>query len=289
MKQVIVAACLVLGLGAAARSEEFILKDGTRIVGRIVAYESDSFRVETSFGQAIIYKDKVAKINFTTSETPASPRPAAEKKQPPAKPSKSSSAASHSAQKTEPEAAPSPAATQMERPEAPAWQQSLAERSRSAPPPHIVDRIEGNTYINETFHFRMFKPPGWRVFEGVTRGLGPAIVIMGTEDESTLLMVGRESFDGSLEAYATASERGMAKSYGKYRRLSEAPVTVNGLPAIRRTFTGSIDGADWYGLVVYFGRGQEQFAIVGLTTGELHDFTQALFRKVVNTFEFYRP
>ena len=275
MKRVMVAGCLLLGLAVAARGEEFIMKDGTRIVGRIVAYEKDSFRVETSFGEAIVYKDKVAKINFTGGDTGTKPT-AGKKAQPPATAKPSGTTASGQTP-----------AVEMERPEAPAWQQSLAERARSTPPPRIVDRIEGNTYINETFRFRMFKPPSWRIFEGATRGLGPALVVMGTEDESTLLMVGRESFEGPLEAYASASERGMARSYGKYRKLSEAPVTVNGLPGIRRTFTGNIDGADWYGLVVYFSRGQEQFAIVGLTTGELHDFTEGLFRKVVNTFEFF--
>lgn len=274
MKRVMVAGCLLLGLAVAACGEEFIMKDGTRIVGRIVAYEKDSFRVETSFGEAIVYKDKVAKINFTSGDTASKP---AGKKAPPPTTTKPSAAT----------ASGQTPAVEMERPDGPAWQKSLAERARSTPPPRIVDRIEGNTYVNETFRFRMFKPPSWRVFEGATRGLGPALVIMGTEDESTLLMVGRESFEGPLEAYAAASERGMAKSYAKYRKLSETPVTVNGLPAIRRTFTGDIDGTDWYGLVVYFARDQEQFAIVGLTTGELHDFTEGLFRKVVNTFEFF--
>ena len=33
-----------------ARAEEFYMKDGSKVVGKIVAYEKDSFRVETSFG-----------------------------------------------------------------------------------------------------------------------------------------------------------------------------------------------------------------------------------------------
>lgn len=280
MKHVCLALCVVLALATGAWAEEFIMKDGTRITGRIVAYKSDSFIVQTSFGQAIVYKSKVAKINFGEGERPG-PTPSTEKSTPPA--------AAPSSRAAAPSGAGGSAVSELPPAEAPAWQQKLAERVRTSAPAPIVDRIEGTSYINETFHFRMYKPPSWRIFPGATRGLGPAIVVMGTEDETTLLMVGHENFNGSLESYAAASERQMARGYGNYRKTAETRTVVNGLPALRRTFTGDIDGTDWYGHVTYFTRGQEQFAIVGLTTGELHDFTEGLFRKVVNTFEFFRP
>ena len=41
----------------AARADEIRLKDGTKIIGTIVGFENDSFRVETAFGFAIIQKD----------------------------------------------------------------------------------------------------------------------------------------------------------------------------------------------------------------------------------------
>ncbi len=52
----------------AARADEIRLKDGTKIIGTIVGFENDSFRVETSFGFALIQKDKVADINITATE-----------------------------------------------------------------------------------------------------------------------------------------------------------------------------------------------------------------------------
>lgn len=265
MKRIVFAGWLLFVLAACLHAEEFLMKDGTRISGRIVAYKKDSFVVETSFGQAIVYKNKVARIEFSGPEKPK----AADKKPP----------------------APAEAKEGGQNPASAGTSQtaSLSRPATPPAPPKIVDRVEGTSYINETFRFRMFKPPSWHVFPGETRGLGPAIVIMGTDDESTLLMVGRETFDGSLDAYATAVERQMARSYGNYRRISETRITVNGLPAVRRTFTGDIDGNDWYGLATYFARDQEQYSIVGLTTGELHDFTEGLFRKVVNTFEFLHP
>ena len=58
---------LVIFLSAPLAAEEFYLKDGTKIVGTIVGFEEKAFRVETSFGFAIIYKDKIERIVFTGS------------------------------------------------------------------------------------------------------------------------------------------------------------------------------------------------------------------------------
>src|SRR5260370_29112598 len=77
----------VLVNAAAARADEIRLKDGTKINGTIVGFENDSFRVETSYGFALIRKDKVADINIAAakkdpepkakSDNPATPPPAA--------------------------------------------------------------------------------------------------------------------------------------------------------------------------------------------------------------------
>ena len=56
------------------RADEIRLKDGTKIEGTIVGFESDSFRVETSYGFALIRKDKVADINITASKKDADSR-----------------------------------------------------------------------------------------------------------------------------------------------------------------------------------------------------------------------
>src|SRR5579864_3874709 len=52
----------------AMRADEIRLKDGSKIIGTIVGFENDSFRVETSYGFALIRKDKVADINITPSK-----------------------------------------------------------------------------------------------------------------------------------------------------------------------------------------------------------------------------
>lgn len=65
-KSVLAVAVLSLSLSAiAAHADEIRLKDGTKITGTIVGFESDSFRVETSYGFALVRKDMVADISIS--------------------------------------------------------------------------------------------------------------------------------------------------------------------------------------------------------------------------------
>src|SRR5260370_20546525 len=45
-----------------ARADDFYLKDGSKIVGTIVGFEDNSFKVQTSYGFALVDKDKIVKI-----------------------------------------------------------------------------------------------------------------------------------------------------------------------------------------------------------------------------------
>ena len=60
--------CLLTAAASVARADEIRLKDGSKVIGTIVGFENDSFRVETSYGFALIRKDKVADINITGSK-----------------------------------------------------------------------------------------------------------------------------------------------------------------------------------------------------------------------------
>src|ERR1700733_8848849 len=74
-KAILAPALLSLLLTAsAARADEIRLKDGTKIIGTIVGFENDSFRVETTYGFALIRKDKVADINITATKTDSKPK-----------------------------------------------------------------------------------------------------------------------------------------------------------------------------------------------------------------------
>src|SRR5580700_4347760 len=68
---------LLLFPAGAARADEIRLKDGTKIIGTIVGFENDSFRVETSYGFALIQKDKVADISIVATKKDSEAKPKA--------------------------------------------------------------------------------------------------------------------------------------------------------------------------------------------------------------------
>jgi hypothetical protein len=231
-------------------AEEFHLKDGTKIVGKIVGYEKDAFRVETSFGIAIIYKDRVQRIVFDGSQ-PAS-----------------------GSQATTSPAAPATPSPQPSPPEPRA-------------PTRLVENVTATVYVNETYRFRIFKPPTWRSYPQLVRPQTPLVAALGTPDESTLLLIGRESFNGSLADYTRGAERLLQQFYENYRPQSERPTQVAGIPAIERSFTGTSDERFWTGTAFYFTRGRYCYTLLGLTTaGETASFQQSLLRKVANSWEF---
>ena len=69
---------VILGASSLIRAEEITLKDGQKIVGTIVGYEKEMFRIETDYGIALVRKDKVVSIQVTKpGTTVSSPQPSA--------------------------------------------------------------------------------------------------------------------------------------------------------------------------------------------------------------------
>lgn len=251
-----VVAATLASLPAAA--EEFYLKDGTKIVGKVVAYENNAYRVETSFGIAIIYRDRISRIVFPESSSETAPAEATKKPEPPPK-----------------AAEPARPAARAEKPPAP------------PPPAQIVEHVTGTQYVNDTYHFRMFKPPTWFSYPQLVKPQSPLVAALGTPDETTLLLIGRETYDGNLATYARLAEASLRQLYENYRRQGERPTIVAGMPAIERSFTGEAEGQYWTGVAFYFARDKQFFTLVGLTAeSETTSFQEAVLRKVVDTFEF---
>lgn len=251
----------ILVLGSAVSAEEFHMKDGSVIVGKIVAYEKDAFRVETNFGVAIIYKDRVARIEF----------PESAKKQPAARPPSSSASEPPSPQP----ASAKVAAARLAPPPAP------------PPPAKIVESVSTTEYVNETYGFRLFKPPTWRSYPQFVKPKSPVVAALGTPDETTLLLIGRESFDGSLDDYAQTAERSLEQLYDGYRSQAIKAAEVAGQPALERNFSGEADGRFWTGLAVYFARGRQCYTVLAVTAvPDNPDLQQAVLKKVLDTIEF---
>lgn len=69
---------LLLAVAAGVRADEIRLKDGSKIVGTIVDFEDESFKVQTAYGFAMVRKDSIAQI------IPDAPPPSSEAAKAPA-------------------------------------------------------------------------------------------------------------------------------------------------------------------------------------------------------------
>jgi len=271
-----------------AAAEELVLKSGQKIVGTIVGYEEDMFRVQTEFGFALIRKDKVASIDFA---------PGSSNEAVPKRADRPRAAATGKAAGSDAERAPASSADSLHPvAEATSVATAAAAHIRTSPavsrplneplPAQIRERVEGNSYINETFQFAMYKPPGWKVYEGLARETGRAIVAIGAEDEQTLLIVDRQVWSGLPDLESDAAEANLRQTYQDYQQDSESPAQVDGHAAVRRAFQGVLEGVEWHGIAVHVARGNTLFGLIGLTSAETYEFQQALLNKIINSFHF---
>lgn len=286
-----------------AAAEELTLKNGQKIIGTIVGYEDEMFRVETEFGFALIRKDKVAAINFAAAGSKEAAQKRGERKNVPSAEKQPAIHRERTADEGSLDPARTPqAALTADNPKPPKKTDALDALSGppsaadTAPPvsrpldeplpPQLQERVEGNNYLNDTFHFAMFKPPGWKIHEGVHRETGSAIVAMGPEDEQTLLIVDRQVWSGTPNLQSDEVEAKLRQTYQDFQKFSESSTQVDRHPAIRRVFKGLMEGVEWHGVSVHVARGNMVFGIIGLTSAETFQFQQAIFNKIINSFRF---
>jgi hypothetical protein len=297
----------------AARADEIRLKDGTRIIGTIVGFENDSFRVETSFGFALIQKDKVADINITGSKKESEPKPKAAA---PAPPPSSATPSVVPAVVKEPATVTTPATNAfapMHPPvhsgastNAAANTEMVAPRITSvaaaAPVPPVVsplpppapeplvirDEIRGNQYVNLTYGFQMYKPPSWDLIPAARKALPGALAAMGTYDQTTLLVIGREHAKNSLDAHAAATEKALGDVYENYRLISTRRLSVAGFPAVEQRSRGTADGRDWSVILLTLLNGNDAYTLLGMTwaNSDLIQVQENVIAKTVNSLTF---
>ncbi|MGH9685347.1 MAG: hypothetical protein ACRD4S_17270 [Candidatus Acidiferrales bacterium] len=65
MKRASLILAIALLFAVAVRADEFHLKDGSTIIGTIVGYQGNSFRVKTSYGYALVDRDSIASITVS--------------------------------------------------------------------------------------------------------------------------------------------------------------------------------------------------------------------------------
>ncbi|HEV2297076.1 MAG TPA: hypothetical protein VGR72_00990 [Candidatus Acidoferrales bacterium] len=300
--------CIAAGLVfvSAVQADEIHLKDGTKIIGTIVGYEKNSFRVKTAYGFAEVERSAVESITVSTAAKD-------EKEKSPAKPEKAKSedVAKHeesakstdshevtTEKKTEIASAkvnplavsavnfPSPVATAMTKPSATspnatapsvltpsASTTQTATAAAPATPPEtapepapVKEEVRGNLYINDTYGFQMYKPPDWEVIAGARAALPGSIVAMGTSDQTTYLIIGLVPASGTLQAQIAATNDRLAGSFEGYQPEKIRDATIAGLPAHEYQFHGAANDKEWTGTVALIQRGGNFLTILGVTS-----------------------
>jgi hypothetical protein len=295
----------VLGLLAvswcagAARADEIRLKDGTKISGTIVGFENGAFRVETSYGFALIQKDKVADINVTAEKKQPEPKPksTAPNAPPtagapavvPAVARESSTPAGASPEANAPAPLHPPAKTDASAKTVTTASPAPPPAPPPAPePPVFRDEIRGNLYVNLSSGFQMYKPPSWDLIPAARKALPDAVAALGTYDQTTLLVIGIAHTKDSLDAQAASTGKALGSVYDNYRLISSRRTSIAGFPAIEQRSRGSADGRDWSVLLVTFLRGNDAFTLLGMTwaDSDLIQVQENVIAKTVNSLTF---
>lgn len=308
-------AVLVSMAALAVCADEITLKDGSKIQGAIVGFQGNSFRVKTSYGFAVVRKDDIVSIRVTdAAKAPAKDAAEAKKADPAEKPRHADTAhlsstpveraattpsASPAKVPAVPSTAKNPAAPQASPQPAGHSPEMASVTSPSAPAPPAVpavpavirERVDGNTYINDTYGFSMYKPPDWNLIAGARTLLPGAITAMGTDDQTTYLLIGQDSAQKSIESQMQATVNRLAGIMDNFQPLGEARVNISGIPAVERRFRGNVDQHDWSGVVVVIPRGPIVFTIFGMTYAEtdLVQIQENVIARTIASIQFAQP
>jgi len=169
----------------------------------------------------------------------------------------------------------------------------LASSTPPAPPkepevPAIREDVQRNLYTNYTQGFRMYKAPSWQLIDDARNALPNAIVAMGTSNQSTLMVVGREKTKQPLEAAAVTVENRLHEVYDNYQRASERKTVVGASPAIEYRYRGKADEHDWSGTLVVISRGGDIFTVLGMTyaDSDLIQIQENVIAKAIASLSF---
>jgi hypothetical protein len=315
----ILLATLVMVSPRPTHADELKLKDGTKIVGTIVGFEENSFKVKTNYGFAVVQKDQVLSISITESakklDGEKKSEPSAEKPAPPA-PAVNSYKKNNTAPSTPPTSAPitdpnasdpktassntSPASTATTATgkaatttapvnSAPAKTPTpTAAPAALAPPESMRERVSGNLYANETYGFQMYKPPTWQLVEGARSVLPGAITALGTSDQTTYLLIGRQPIEKSFASDIDATDRHLRSTLDNFRALGEKKIVVSGEPAVEKRFRVSVDQHDWSGVAVFFQHDAHLYTIFGMTSADsdLVQIQENVISRAISSLQF---
>jgi len=158
----------------------------------------------------------------------------------------------------------------------------------TAPAEPIREYIVANTYINQTYSFKMYRPPEWGLMDAAHNVLPGSIAALGTDDQKTYLLVGAAQATGSLDSDLRATDSKLKEILDHYRALRDSNIVVSGFPALERHFRGGVDQQEWAGSVVVFERGEHLYIVLGMTQADtdLSQFQENIVQRVITSIDF---
>jgi hypothetical protein len=134
----------------------------------------------------------------------------------------------------------------------------------------------------------MYKPPTWKVIEGARKILPGAITAMGTDDQTTYLLIGQETGGKSLASVMDVADKRLHDVMDNFRPLDEKRITISGVSAIERRFRGSVDQKDWSGVVAYIPRGGSVYTVFGMTLADtdLVQIQENVISRAITSLQF---
>ena len=111
---------------------------------------------------------------------------------------------------------------------------------------------------------------------------------MGTDDQTTYLLIGQETGGKSLASVMETADQRLHDVMDNFRPLDERRVTISGVTAIERRFRGSVDDRDWSGVAVYIPRGASVYIIFGMTLAstDLVQIQENVISRAINSLQF---
>jgi len=142
--------------------------------------------------------------------------------------------------------------------------------------------------MNDTYRFSMYKPPDWQVIAAARSLLPGSIAALGTDDDTTYLLIGQEATGKSLASDMVATEQRLRDVMDNFRPLGETHITVAGGPATEHRFRGSVDQHDWSGVIVLVPRGARLYTIFGMTRADsdLVQIQENVIARAISSLQF---
>jgi len=165
---------------------------------------------------------------------------------------------------------------------------ATAPAPKPAAPEPMREQVSGNLYTNDSYGFRMYKPPTWKLIEGARTILPGSITALGTDDQNTYLLIGQAPTGKSLANDIASTEQRLRDVMENFRPLGEKQVMISGVSATERRFRGSVDSRDWSGVVVYIPRGDHVYTVFGMTLADtdLVQIQENVISRAITSLQF---